>query len=131
MKTMSEILINDLVEELSEENKRLLNELSFERQLNEMLENFRKYSLDLKTNCFCHQNKQTFHLLDQLDITYRVFTRSIERPEPLDQLIDRKTSQQIAISCEELNESEVVSKSVKSNQRLSTSLLKRNKKRKI
>src|SRR3984885_5715112 len=79
MKTMSEILINDLVEELSEENKRLLNELSFERQLNEMLENFRKYSLDLKTNCFCDNNKQTFDLLDQLDIEYKTLFNTRQR----------------------------------------------------
>src|SRR5882672_9505240 len=83
---MCEILINDLVEELSEENKRLLNELSFERQLNEMLENLRKYSLDLKTNCFCDQNKKTFDLLDQLDTRYKTFTQRIQSREPLDEM---------------------------------------------
>ena len=57
---MCEILINDLVDELSEENKRLLNELSFERRLNEVLMSFRNNALVLVLNCKCHQNSDLF-----------------------------------------------------------------------
>ena len=64
---MSEILINDLVEELSQENKRLLNELSFERQLNEILISFRNNALVLINNCKCNQDIDLFDNLIKIE----------------------------------------------------------------
>ncbi|CAG2101709.1 unnamed protein product [Medioppia subpectinata] len=60
-------IINDLVEELSEEIQSLRKELSFERQLNEMLENIAKYSLKTTLEELNQLSPQEVHRLEELE----------------------------------------------------------------
>ena len=65
------ILVNDIFDELREENNRLINELCFEKNINNILENFRNYSLIIRNNCKCDQNIDIFDKLNQLEIEYK------------------------------------------------------------
>jgi hypothetical protein len=55
---------------LSEENARLLNELSFERQLTECLDNIRNNALFLIQNCKCDPNEQFIKNIIHLNDNY-------------------------------------------------------------
>ncbi|CAG2107934.1 unnamed protein product [Medioppia subpectinata] len=51
-------------------NQKLLNELTFERQLNQILDVFRDYSLLLINGCKCDINREIVHKLNQLSDDY-------------------------------------------------------------
>ena len=69
---MCEILVNDIFDELKEENQRLANDLSFERDLNKILENIKNVSLILKNNCICSENIEVFKKLNDFEIDYKI-----------------------------------------------------------
>ncbi|CAG2162295.1 unnamed protein product [Oppiella nova] len=63
MHTMCELLVNDLLDELSAENRRLLSELQFVSKLCQMLDQMRDKCKVLAQNCKCHTNRQLIHEL--------------------------------------------------------------------
>ena len=67
---MGEVLINEQLEDLREENKRLSNELNFERNLVNILENIRNNSLILTQNCKCIENRNTLNVIKQFNSIY-------------------------------------------------------------
>ena len=69
---MCEILVNDIFDELKTENNRLNEELTFERDLNKVLENIKNYSIILKNNCICLENIEVFKKLNDLEIDYKL-----------------------------------------------------------
>src|SRR6185437_6718095 len=71
---MCEILINDLVEELSEENKRLLNVIQIERQFVCILDNIRNNALVLIQNCKCDENQHLIQTIHTFNHNYNQLT---------------------------------------------------------
>ena len=69
---MSEIVVNDVFDELREENQRLKNELLFEKDLNGILENIKNYAFILKNNCNCSENIEVFKKLNDFEIDYKI-----------------------------------------------------------
>ncbi|CAG2172666.1 unnamed protein product [Oppiella nova] len=63
MHAMCELLVNDLLDELSAENRRLLSELQFVSKLCQMLDQMRDKCKVLAQNCKCHTNRQLIHEL--------------------------------------------------------------------
>ena len=73
---MCEILINDLVEELSEENTRLLNVIQIERQFVCILDNIRNNALVLIQNCKCDENQHLIQTIHTFNHNYNQFKSS-------------------------------------------------------
>ena len=59
-----------LICQLTEDNKKLSEELKFERKLNNILENIRNNSLILIQNCECIANQNTIKSIKQLNTIY-------------------------------------------------------------
>ena len=70
MRKMSELMINEDLNELRDENNRLLNELTFERNLNNILENIKNNSLILIEKCKCLSNKNVVKIIKQFNTIY-------------------------------------------------------------
>lgn len=62
--------IEHIVVDLKEENKRLLEDLNFERNMNNILENIRNNSLVLMQNCKCIENNKLFKVIKQFNNIY-------------------------------------------------------------
>jgi hypothetical protein len=71
------IEINDLFDELKEQNKRLLNELSFHEKCVQLLQSYRNCLNSFNTDCNCDQNIKNKFILNDLEIKYNsVFNRN-------------------------------------------------------
>ena len=75
---MCEIVVNDLMEELVEENKRLLSELKSNENCFRLLENYRNFSLNLSNNCKCNPIINNKYLIKLMEIKYKSLKESIE-----------------------------------------------------
>ena len=60
----------NIVFDLKQQNKRLLEDLNFERNLNNILENIRNNSLILMQNCKCIENQKIFKVIKQFNNIY-------------------------------------------------------------
>ncbi|XP_054167586.1 putative uncharacterized protein DDB_G0282133, partial [Oppia nitens] len=66
----SNVMITDVLDELNEENSRLINELVFSKQLIELFDNYRHLVKSLQTNCCCIENNELKTHLNQLEDNY-------------------------------------------------------------
>ena len=69
---MCDLLVNEIFDELREDNQRLKNELSFERDLNKILEKIKTFSIIMKSNCICSENIEYFKKINDLEIDYKI-----------------------------------------------------------
>jgi len=67
---MSSLLVRVILDELRDENKTLFNDLCFEHNLNQILDNIRNYSLVLINNCKCNTNEDIKQKINQLNANY-------------------------------------------------------------
>ena len=65
-------MVNDVFDDLREENHRLYDDLSFEKNLNQILEKIKTLSFVLKNNCICSENIEVFRQLNDLEIDYKL-----------------------------------------------------------
>ena len=64
------VVINDVLDQLKEENRRLSSDLSFERKLNAVLDNIRNYSQIIINDCKCKQNQIDFKRYNDFNKIY-------------------------------------------------------------
>ena len=69
---MCDIIVNDIFDDLKDENRRLFEDLQFERSLNKILEQIKTLSIVLKDNCICTENIEVFRQLNDLEIDYKL-----------------------------------------------------------
>ncbi|XP_054157444.1 zinc finger protein OZF-like [Oppia nitens] len=82
------ILIKDLVQELSEENDRLLRELRYCRQLRQLFDKYRHLVFGFNANCLCNENTANKTQFNELEVLYdRVV---VERCHQMDDNSDDK-----------------------------------------
>jgi len=71
------IEINDLFDELKEQNKILLNELSFHEKCVQLLQSYRNCLNSFHNNCICDQNIKNKSIFNDLQIKYNyIFNRN-------------------------------------------------------
>jgi hypothetical protein len=71
------IEINDLFDELKEQNKTLLNELSFHEKCVQLLQSYRNCLNSFHNNCICDQNIKNESIFNDLQIKYNyIFNRN-------------------------------------------------------
>ncbi|XP_054162520.1 zinc finger protein 76-like [Oppia nitens] len=73
------VVSRDMFEDVREENRRLRHQLSVERQLNEVLDQIRRFSMDLKSRCQCRQVQDIGAQLNQLDLKYKTLKDGYEQ----------------------------------------------------
>ncbi|CAG2173613.1 unnamed protein product, partial [Oppiella nova] len=98
---MSQLVINDLVEEISDDNQRLVTELALERQLSQVLDNIRNNALVLIQNCKCDENQhliQTIHRLngDFIERKTNHFLGSHVRTQTVDECVSGDGSEAVS-----------------------------------
>ncbi|XP_054167596.1 zinc finger protein 62 homolog [Oppia nitens] len=67
---MANLVINDILDELNEENGRLMSELVFSKQVIELFDKYRHLVKSLQTNCCCIENNELKTQLNSLDVQY-------------------------------------------------------------
>ena len=70
IETIPPIPIEQTFDDLKDENNRLINDLCFDRNLIEILENIKNYSLVLINNCKCLSNEDISQRIKQLYVDY-------------------------------------------------------------
>ena len=75
---MAKVVINDVLEELSEENDRLLRELRFSQKCIQFLEKYRKCLVNLSAKCSCGQTVATNRDIQSLDDQYNTYHTFID-----------------------------------------------------
>ncbi|XP_054167590.1 zinc finger protein 91-like [Oppia nitens] len=70
IKMMANVVIMDVLEELSEENQRLLSELIYCQQLREMFDKYKHLVNSLQTNCVCIENNELKTQFNEIDVKY-------------------------------------------------------------
>jgi hypothetical protein len=77
LKKLVKLEINDLFDELKEQNKTLLNELSFHEKCVQLLQSYRNCLNSFYNNCICDQNIRNKFIANDLQIKYNsVFNRN-------------------------------------------------------
>ncbi|CAG2117873.1 unnamed protein product, partial [Medioppia subpectinata] len=71
--------IHDLLDELSDENKRLLDELKFAQKYIEFMQNYRKCLLVYKRKCVCVQTIDNKPIVQRLESSYEDIKTQIQR----------------------------------------------------
>ncbi|XP_054167591.1 zinc finger protein 665-like [Oppia nitens] len=66
----SNVMITDILDELNEENQRLLSELRYCQQLREMFDKYRHLVNSLQTNCVCIENNELKTQFNEMDVQY-------------------------------------------------------------
>jgi hypothetical protein len=88
------IEINDLFDELKEQNKRLLNELSFHEKCVQLLQSYRNCLNSFNTDCNCDQNIKNKFILNDLEIKYNsVFNRNKGFVEEINDKMNDKSNE--------------------------------------
>ncbi|XP_054167588.1 zinc finger protein 813-like [Oppia nitens] len=68
----SNVMITDVLDELNEENQRLLCELRYSQQLIEMFDKYRHLVNSLQTNCVCIENNELKTQFNEMDVKYMI-----------------------------------------------------------
>jgi hypothetical protein len=79
----SKILINDLLEELTQENNRLFNQLLFAKKFIKLFENYRNFLNQLLIDYKCDQNNENKLKFNELENEFKtIFNNNSEEIDP-------------------------------------------------
>ncbi|XP_054167598.1 zinc finger protein 845-like, partial [Oppia nitens] len=84
----TKLMINDLLDELNEENHRLIDELRYCQQLIELFDKYRHLVNSLQTNCVCIENNELKTQFNELDVQYLTLKSKKITTISADQIVD-------------------------------------------